>query len=648
MEIEGSLLNGENPYPNIKNISVTATENEETKKELNLNYGNVNTILPYTMQDDYVRGSEKIKLDTAVLENDKIKATFLIGYGARLWSLFDKETGRELLHRNEVFRPSNLAVRNAWFAGGVEWNIGFRGHTPFTFDNVFAEELYDEDLGCPVLKFFEWERKRKAAYFVYAYLPDGSDRLMIRVKIKNYSGEDVPMYWWSNIAVPETTDTRVIVPSKYSWAHTYVPGITKTPVPYSERTDVTYSVQHVISKDFFFHIDKEQRKYIAAVDKNGFGLLHLSSPRLKSRKLFVWGMRRSYRNWQDLLSKNAHPYIEIQGGIAQTQMECIKMPKDAEWDWIETYGKISVNPEMAHSKDWNEAVKCTNDFASNFDNLISEDELSRARKYDTLEGKRIANGSGWAKVENAIRKENGVDIMPEFENVTLSEAEQMWVDLIDGKFPCPADDKNIPVSFSVDNAFLSLLENYVQKNANNWFALYTLAVGYAGLDMNDKAMELAKKSAEIYKSKYNIRLIACLYNENDNENAVKYIKEAFEMSDKDYCLTKETFEILRNYGRYDDIISYYNSLDTAMKNRGRMKMYALNAYIQTKNYEECEKLVSEKFVVDDLREGEQMFTKMWYDFCYLKMEKENIVCENPREYADINYEMPEWFDYFKM
>ena len=646
MEIKGSLLNGENPYPNIKRITRMATDNDETKKELNLNYGNISTILPYTMQDDYVRTDNIIKLDTVVLENNKLKAIFLIGYGARLWSLFDKESNKELLHRNEVFHPSNLAVRNAWFAGGVEWNIGFLGHSPFTFDNVFVEELYDDELKCPVLKFFEWERKRKAAYFVYAYLPEDSDRLMIRVKIKNYSGDDVPMYWWSNIAVPETTGTRTIVPSEYAWSHAYDGGLSKTPIPYFRRMDVTYTVQQFISMDYYFHIDNDRRKYVAAVNEDGFGLLHLSSSRLMSRKLFVWGMRRSYRNWQDFLSKPATPYFEIQGGIAQTQMECIRMSKDAEWDWVEAYGKIKVDPEKAHSKLWSEAVECTDEFAANFDAFVSEKELVRARKYDSIKGKRIADGSGWAKVENAIRKEKDMEIMPEFENSKLTAAEQMWVDLItNGEFPNPVDDKDIPVSFTVDPEFLILLENYIHSNNDNWFALYTLSIGYAGLDMRDKAMAYAKKSAEIYKSKYNLRLIACIYDEENDCRAVRYIKNAYEMSDKDYCLVKETFEILAKYEKFEDVIDYYISLDSALRNRGRIKMYVINAYIKTKNYEESEKLLSNKFVVDDLREGEQEFTQLWYDFCCLKMEKENIVVDDLREYADKNYEMPVWLDY---
>jgi hypothetical protein len=53
-----------------------------------------------------------------VLENDILKATFMPVSGGRLWSLYHKPEQRELLNRNPVFQPANLANRNAWFSGG--------------------------------------------------------------------------------------------------------------------------------------------------------------------------------------------------------------------------------------------------------------------------------------------------------------------------------------------------------------------------------------------------------------------------------------------------------------------------------------------------------------------------------------------------
>src|SRR5262245_17487213 len=98
----------------------------------NMAYGHVSNILPYTLQDRYSRVRQPRDFRVAVLENETLRATFLLEFGGRLWSLVHKPSARELLDVNPVFQPANLAIRNAWFSGGVEWNIGITGHSPLT------------------------------------------------------------------------------------------------------------------------------------------------------------------------------------------------------------------------------------------------------------------------------------------------------------------------------------------------------------------------------------------------------------------------------------------------------------------------------------------------------------------------------------
>lgn len=174
----------------------------------NMAYGHIPSILPYTMQDGYTRHLRPRKFQVAVLENEFIRAIFLIEFGGRLWSLVHKPSGRELLNVNPIFQPANLATRNAWFCGGVEWNIGVIGHCPFTCSPVFAARVEGPD-GSPVLRLYEWERIRQVPFQIDAYLPDGSPVLFIRVRIVNPHDREIPMYWWSNISVPETLDVFV-------------------------------------------------------------------------------------------------------------------------------------------------------------------------------------------------------------------------------------------------------------------------------------------------------------------------------------------------------------------------------------------------------------------------------------------------------
>ncbi|MCI6974137.1 MAG: DUF5107 domain-containing protein [Oscillospiraceae bacterium] len=169
-----------------------------------INYGFRETAYPYTQQNAYSEERER-KVTVAVLENDEIYAEFLPTLGGRLWTLYDK---RHKKNKNDVIRFRNLAIRNAWFSGGVEWNCGVIGHSPFTCSQMYCAEVKGAN-GEEVLRFYEYERIRGVYYQMDFWLE--CNRLMSAVRIENPNEEVVPMYWWSNMATPEYPGGRVAV-----------------------------------------------------------------------------------------------------------------------------------------------------------------------------------------------------------------------------------------------------------------------------------------------------------------------------------------------------------------------------------------------------------------------------------------------------
>ena len=269
-------LGPENPLPALLMTpdmhQVENTEGIPPDMLENIGYGRLPNILPYTIQDGYSREKKLQELKVAVLENDILKATFLLDYGGRLYSLFHKPSNRELLSVNPVFQPANLALRNAWFSGGVEWNIGTIGHTPFTCAPMFAEKLEDHE-GRPVLRLYEWERIRQVTYVLDFYLPENSPVLYVYAQIIN-PNDEVAMYWWSNMAVPESEDTRVLVAAQKAYRFNYE-GLSVVPVPQFDGTDRSYSTVSKRAVDFFFHLEKN-RPWICALDGQGKGLIQSS------------------------------------------------------------------------------------------------------------------------------------------------------------------------------------------------------------------------------------------------------------------------------------------------------------------------------------------------------------------------------------
>ena len=307
-------------------------------------YGRLSSGFPYRMQNLYTRETEEVDEKIAILENDYIRATFLPELGGRLWELVDKKTGRNLLYTNDIIRFSNLAIRNAWFSGGVEWNIGMIGHTPFTASPIYVARLEDEE-GNPILRMYETERVRGVTYQMDFMLRKDDRSLLCRMRIMNESDDVTPMYWWSNIAIPESEGGRIVVPADYAYSYqqdsNQKGSIQKVHIPEVSGIDVTHYENIPKQVDYFFEEEEAHRKFLCGIDGDGYGLMHVSTSRLRSRKMFSWGSNRGSENWQDYLTDNAGRYIEVQAGLGKTQYGCIPMAPHTSWEWMESYGMRS-------------------------------------------------------------------------------------------------------------------------------------------------------------------------------------------------------------------------------------------------------------------------------------------------------------------
>src|SRR5699024_2339485 len=249
-------------------------------------------------------------------------------------------------------QPAHFGLRNAWVAGGVEWNIGTIGHTVLTAEPLHTVEVVGPD-GEPVLRMYEYERLRGVVYQLDFRLPHDSAVLLVHVRLVNPTDVDVPMYWWSNIAVPEARDVRVLCPADRAWKFDYSGVVNSVPVPGPE--DLTYTTRAQDAADYFFDVTASTQPWIAAVDGSGSGLGQVSTERLRGRKLFCWGTGAGGEHWQEWLSGADAPYLEIQAGLARTQLEHLRMPAGETWEWVEAYGRVRTDADLAHGADWSAA-----------------------------------------------------------------------------------------------------------------------------------------------------------------------------------------------------------------------------------------------------------------------------------------------------
>ena len=641
-KIKGANLGEASCLPDIKNddyirapLTVLPDISQEERKYMGK--GMIPTLLPYQIQNGYDRARVELEFDSAVLENEYLKATFVISLGGRLWSLYDKKAKKELLYANDVFQPGNLALRNAWFSGGVEWNVGIKGHNMWTCSPLFAEEIKDKD-GSPMLRMYEYERIRGVAYSITAKLE--GDVLLVHPEIENTSEEPVYMYWWSNIAVDETPDTRVIAPCSMSFRCAYEEGayyLGNAEIPINEGVDVTYTTNLKRSRDFFYKIPEAEKKWIAAVDKEGYGLIHMSTPELIGRKVFAWGEGAGGKHWNEWLSDCGKKYIEIQAGLLKTQLEHFPMEGKSSISWTEGYSALKGNPQILHGKD--------------FMAVIDEVKGNITEKQMIVENTSFENsgqgtikyfGSGWGAVENMIRK-TPVSHKLSFPQSSINDECAEWVTLYEtGILAVP--DKNMPIKSYVKGDIW--IEKLISAK-DSWYKYNHLGVAlYTSGDIKG-AYDAFLKSAELCPNAWAYRNLAQIEkNENKKlEKAVEYMEKAIAQKNDYQPLWVNYAESLFALKDYDTWIHLYeNDMPENIKANGRVLMMYAHALVLVDRHREALNILTDNFVLPDIKEGEFSISHIWSEIHRKIMLEEDGINPSDKDVFE-KYPLPYELDF---
>lgn len=572
-------------------------------------YGRVKSAYPYRQRNTYTRELKEMEIHTAVLENRYLKAVFLPEFGGRLWELWDKYTGRNLLYTNDVLQFSNLAVRNAWFSGGVEWNIGIIGHNPFTTEPLYTAQTVNED-GEPVLRMYEYERIRKVTYQMDFWLEKDSSFLNCRMRIVNEGKEVVPMYWWSNMAVPEYKNGRVIVPAVQAFTSRGT-QVTKVDLPMVENIDISDYTAIKKSVDYFFDIPAGCPKYIANIDETGYGLLQISTERLRSRKLFSWGNQDASNHWQEYLTDKAGRYLEIQAGLGKTQYGCIPMAPHTAWEWMERYGAVDLGAGACEqSHEWR-YEKVTEELKANQEIEKLKKRLEETKGLAKKQAKLVQAGSGYGTFAPKTKRTGHLEF------VNQSETLKKWKHFFETgilHMPNPEDE---PDEFWNGEKFLAYLEEKTARkdapNAANWYAHYQLGISYLIAGRNEDARDEFARSVDLTSNAWAYHGLACLYLKSDPEKAKQFIMEGMALQRERLSYQKEGFKILEKCGAYKEIDEEYKKQTAENQKNGRIQYYYVAALEKLERNEEAYHLLNDGDGIDvsDIREGDSDIQSIW-------------------------------------
>jgi tetratricopeptide (TPR) repeat protein len=638
MSIKGSDLPKENPLPFYKSIERNSIlDNMEGFKvhgdeEQLFGYETAPRYLPYKIQDKYSRKRSETVLKVIVMENDILKATFLPEYGGRLYSLYHKQMEKELLFKNEVIQPGNLAILNAWISGGIEWNVGQYGHSFTTCSPLFCAVLKDDN-GEEFIRMYEYERCHNYFWHLDFHLPQGSNTLSMYVRIINDNEEETSMYYWSNIAVKETKKLRVFSNAEdviYLDAYNNR-GFARGKMPYMSSMpdkDASYPANYEFSNEYFFQTAKEDKSaWEAAVYPDNWLFFERSSSLLRFRKMFCWGDHHGGQRWKDYLSEDGKgDYVEIQGGFAPTQLHGMVMEGKSTLEFVQCFGGANKDTVPYYHEDWKSTKNALRDY---MDEIIPEDYvislLKELGKYASKSPEDIIHfGSGYAALE-AIRREKHEDRqVPEgfcFPHASMTMEQCGWLHLLEHGYLPVMEATKYPLSYLIQPEWYDLLHRSLKINhGQNWLTYLHLSIIHMELGEYKEAQEMAEKSIEKSPNALAYRNVALLEKMHGNMDKVQELyKLALSQLDvqNSLPLLTEYFHFLLSVNREKELWECYNQLPVSIQEEERIFLCAVKVALRLEQIDFVPRAFEREYAY--IRENETKLSELWLEY-YQRIE----------------------------
>lgn len=305
--------------------------------------GAQNRVYPYANLD---RLSD-IKTDKTYkglfLENEYISICVLPELGGRLYIANDKTNGYDFFYRNHVIKPSLIGMAGAWISGGVEWNIPHH-HRVSTFMPVDYRMVVNPD-SSKTIWVGEYEKRHRNKWAVGLTLHPGKTYIETTIRYFNVTPQITSLLIWANPAVHVNENYQVIFPPDVEYAVYHAKTqFTTWPVAdqYYQGIDFTGGVdlswwKNTSSPTSFFQWGSEQN-FVAGIDhgKKAGTVIIGNRFTCPGKKMWNWGNNAVARMWDQILTDNDGPYIELMAGAYSDNQP--------DYSWCDPFsGKVATH-----------------------------------------------------------------------------------------------------------------------------------------------------------------------------------------------------------------------------------------------------------------------------------------------------------------
>jgi tetratricopeptide (TPR) repeat protein len=331
-------LTGENPNPVFRS-----------------QYG-VAHIYPYTLLTEIADERSDREYRALVLENCYLRLTVLPDLGGRVYAVYDKISERDVFYRNTVVKFSPLAIRGAFFSGGLEFSFPV-AHAPTTADAINWSLARHED-GSASIHLGAREHINGMRWMITLSLYP--ERSAFSQDVWLYNPTSVPgrYHYWTNASLDSEPGTEFIYPLRRvrsyeflgtaSWpfarldlirANRGLPGMEGVPMWPADRMQGPFNFrfeENMLAQVSIFGRDVEWGFFGAWQHDRGHGYAHIADHRdVSGMKLWSWGTSDVGRVNQTALMDDGSYYAETQCGAMETQLDFDLLPPGAVRSWRE-------------------------------------------------------------------------------------------------------------------------------------------------------------------------------------------------------------------------------------------------------------------------------------------------------------------------
>lgn len=295
-------------------------------------------LFPYASYGDTEPAAVPRGFRLLVLENDSLRIEVTPELGGRVYSLFDKRIGQEILFRNPVVKPTRILPVWAYISGGIEFNFPI-AHSPTSVATVGCTAGTTSDYG--FIRVGEREARTGMEWVVELGLVEGRPLLVQRTALRNRTRNDHPWMLWSICAVRATDDTEYVHAPHRVLVHDE--RVSETDWP---GAGLNWE-RNLGQMTGYFWKGGGSPQFGVFHHELSFGLLHLAdAAQLPGKKLWSYG-RTKHRAWGEATTEGGLSYSEIEGGPLLDQSEKPLFPSGAERRfeeyWIPVHARESMD-----------------------------------------------------------------------------------------------------------------------------------------------------------------------------------------------------------------------------------------------------------------------------------------------------------------